>query len=267
MTVSPPPIRLVTPRPPIATALLVALNVAVWLVQVASGVAPLHPPAASLIAWGGNVPLLTLTGDTWRVLTAMFLHGGAVHLGLNMLALTFTATRLEDEYGTVRMLAIYVVGGVLASCATILWNEGRAAHGDVVGLITVSVGASGAIMAQFGALLTALVMVPPRFASLPLDKRPGVDPGLVQVVVINIALGFVVPHVDQAAHVGGLLAGMALGVVMAAVPTATGARATLARYAATALLATACVAALLHGAPHERLAALREQSPWPRAAH
>ena len=77
MTVSPPPIRLVTPRPPIATALLVALNVAVWLVQVASGVAPLHPPAASLIAWGGNVPLLTLTGDTWRVLTAMFLHGGA----------------------------------------------------------------------------------------------------------------------------------------------------------------------------------------------
>ena len=255
-----------TPKFPLATAVLVALNVAVWLVQVASGVAPLHPPSASLIAWGGNVPVLTLTGDTWRLVTAMFLHGGALHLALNMLALAFTATRLEDEFGTPRMLVIYVAGGVLASCSTILWNEGRAAHGDVVGLLTVSVGASGAIMAQFGALLVALVMVPPRFASLPPEKRPGVDPGLVQVVVINIALGFVVPHVDQAAHVGGLLGGMALGVVMAAVPGAAGARAALARYAVTASLVTACVGALLHSAPHERLAALRAEWPWHPAA-
>ena len=255
-----------TPKFPLATALLVAFNVGVWLLQVASGVAPLHPPAASLTAWGGNAPVLTLTGDTWRLATAMFLHGGATHLALNMLALAFTATRLEDEYGTVRMLVIYVVGGMLASCATILWNEGRAAHGDVVGLLTVSVGASGAIMAQFGALLVALVMVPPRFASLPPDRRPGVDKGLVLVVVMNLGLGFVVPHVDQAAHVGGLLAGMALGAIMAAVPSATGARAALARHGATALLATVCVSALLHGAPHERLMALRAQWPWHQAS-
>lgn len=255
-----------TPKLPLATAVLVALNVAVWLLQVASGVAPLHPPATALIAWGGNVPVLTLTGDAWRLVTAIFLHGGATHLALNMLALTFTATRLEDEYGTARMLVIYLVGGVLASCATILWNEGRAAHGDIVGLVTVSVGASGAIMAQFGALLTALVLVPPRFASLPPHKRPGVDPGLVQVVVINIALGFVVPHVDQAAHVGGLLAGMALGAVMAAVPSATGAGAALARHAAAALLAIVCVGALLHGAPHDRLMALRAQWDWQQAS-
>jgi rhomboid protease GluP len=254
------------PKLPLATAVLVALNVLVWLLQVASGVAPLHPPAATLIAWGGNVPVLTLTGDTWRLLTSMFLHGGAMHLALNMLALAFTATRLEDEYGTARMLVIYVVGGLLASCSTILWNEWRAAHGDVVGLVTVSVGASGAIMAQFGALLTALVMVPPRFASLPPARRPGVDTGLIQVVVINIALGFVVPHVDQAAHVGGLVAGMVLGAVMAAVPSATGARAALARYGATALLATVCVSALLHGAPHDKLVALRAQWGWVQAS-
>ena len=254
------------PKLPLATAVLVALNVLVWLLQVASGVAPLHPPATTLIAWGGNVPVLTLTGDTWRLLTSMFLHGGATHLALNMLALAFTATRLEDEYGTARMLVIYVVGGLLASCSTILWNEWRAAHGDVVGLVTVSVGASGAIMAQFGALLTALVLVPPRFAALPPTRRPGVDTGLIQVVVINIALGFVVPHVDQAAHVGGLLAGMVLGAVMAAVPSATGARAALARYGATALLATVCVSALLHGAPHDKLVALRAQWGWLQAS-
>lgn len=252
---------MVPPRLPLATAVLVALNVGVWLLQVAAGVAPLHPSSASLIAWGGNVPLLTLTGDTWRLVTAMFLHGGLTHLALNMLALAFTATRLEDEYGTARMVVIYVLGGVLASCSTVRFNE----H-DPAGLITVSVGASGAIMAQFGALLTALVMVPPRFAHLPKDKRPGIDQGLIQVVAMNVALGFIVPHVDQAAHVGGLVAGMALGAVLAAAPLATSARASLARYGATALLVTVCVGALLHGAKTPQLMMLRAQWPWQQAS-
>jgi rhomboid protease GluP len=248
-------------RFPIATAVLVAINVAVWLLQVATGVAPLHPASTTLIAWGGNVPLLTLTGDTWRMVTAMFLHGGLVHLALNMLALAFTGTRTEDEFGTARMLVIYAVGGVLAACATILWNEWRATPASSIGLLTVSVGASGAIMAQFGALLVALVVVPPRFVPLPPEKRPGVDRGLIQVVVINVALGFIVPHVDQAAHIGGLLGGMAVGALLSVVPTATGARAALARYGATALLATACVSALLHGAPQQRLLVMR--ALWP----
>jgi len=248
MPAHPPPIRMHIPRLPAATALLVAANVAVWLLQVASGVAPLHPPSPSPIAWGGDVPLLTLTGDTWRLFTAMFLHGGAGHLAMNMLALAFTATRTQDEYGTARMLVIYLVGGVLASCATV-----RANLHDPAGLVTVSVGASGAIMAQFGALLAALVIVPPRFAHLPPDKRPGIDQGLIQVVVMNVALGFIVPHVDQAAHLGGLFGGMVLGAVMAAVPTATSARAAVARYVVAALLLTACVSALLHGAPRQQL--------------
>jgi rhomboid protease GluP len=253
------------PRFPIATAVLVALNVAVWLLQVATGVAPLHPASATLIAWGGNVPLLTLTGDTWRLVTAMFLHGGLVHLALNMLALAFTGTRTEDEFGTLRMLVIYAVGGVLAGCSTILWNEWRAPADHSLGLLTVSVGASGAIMAQFGALLVALVVVPPRFVPLPPDKRPGVDRGLIQVVVINVALGFVVPHVDQAAHIGGLVAGMATGALLSLVPAATGARAAAARYGATALLTAVCVGALLHNAPQQRLFVMRAMWPWQQA--
>ena len=245
------------PRPSIATLSLIGLNVAVWLLQLASGVSPLHPGAPTLIAWGGNLPLYTLTGDTWRLLTAMFLHGGVLHLGLNMLALVFTADRTEDEFGTARMLAIYVGGGVLASCASVLWSEWHAPPGNPTALLQVSVGASGAVMAQFGALLVALVVTPPRFVPLPPEKRPGVDPGLVAVVATNVGFGFVIPHVDQAAHVGGLLAGMAIGALMAVVPGATGARAALVRHGATALLVTACVGALLHFAPSEKLVVLR----------
>jgi membrane associated rhomboid family serine protease len=247
---------------PRATAVLIALNVGVWLLQVAAGVAPLHPPSAVLIAWGGDLPLLTLTGDTWRLVTALFLHGGLLHLAMNMAALAFTGTRVEDEFGTPRMVVIYLAGGVLANAASILWNERHAAAGDVAGLMTVSVGASGAIMALFGALLAALVLVPPRFAHLPAHGRPQVDSRLVQLVATNLALGFVVPHVDQAAHVGGLLAGLVLGGLMAARPGAAGGLGALARHGAAALLVTACVVALLRGAPHLQLQLLRAQWSW-----
>ena len=255
-----PPQRLST-----ATIVLLALNVGVWLLQLANGVPLLHPPSPTLVAWGGDLPLYTLTGDTWRLLTAMFLHGGVLHLGLNMLALRMTADRTEDEFGSARMLVIYVAGGILASCASVLWAEHRAALGAQEALLTVSVGASGAVMAQFGALLVALVITPPRFVPLPVDKRPGVDVGLVAVVAANVAFGFVVPHVDQAGHLGGLIGGMAIGAIMAAVPNATGARAAFVRHGASALLVFACVAALLHFSPHDKLAALRAVRGLPAA--
>jgi rhomboid protease GluP len=244
-------------RFPPATVVLVALNLGVWLLQVASGVSPANTPPATLIAWGGNLPLYTLTGDTWRLLTAMFLHGGFVHLGLNMYVLAFTAPRVEHEFGTARMLAIYVAGGMLSSCASVLWGEWRSTPADPAGLLTVSVGASGAVMALFGSLLAALVVPPPRFAGLPASQRPGMDSGLIQVVAINLGMGFLVPGVDQAAHVGGLAGGIAIGLLMAAMPSALGARAALARFGATALLTTACVGALLHGANQDDLQALR----------
>ncbi len=248
-------------RPSTAAVVLVALDVAIWLLQVALGVRPLQPSSPALIAWGGNLPLYSLTGDSWRLFTSVFLHGGLPHLALNMLALIVTADRTEDEFGTLRMLVIYVVGGVLASCASVVSAEWHATHGHPAALVTVSVGASGAIMAQFGALLVALVVTPPRFQRLPPDKRPGMDLRLVVIVAANLALGALVPHVDQAAHVGGLLAGMAIGALMAIVPEATGARAAAARYAATAALATVCVAAMLHFAPRQQL--LIQRALWP----
>jgi rhomboid protease GluP len=235
-------------RLPIATGILVAINVGVWLLQVANGVSPTGASSRELIAWGGNVPLYTLTGDTWRLLTAMFLHGGIVHLGLNMYVLAFTAPLVEYEFGTARMLAIYLAGGLLASCASVYWAEVRSSPANMVALQTVSVGASGAVMALFGSLLAGLVLPTPRFAHLPKHKQPGLNKGLIQAVVINIGMGFLIKGVDNSAHVGGLLAGVVLGLLMAIAPAATSARDALARYAATAGLVALCVGALLHSA-------------------
>ena len=254
-----------TPQPlprhrlPIATGVLIALNVGVWLLQLANGVSPLHPSSLTLIHWGGDLPLYTLTGDTWRLFTAMFLHIGIVHLALNMYVLAFTAPQVEYEFGTARMLAIYLAGGLLASCASVLWGEMRSTPENPVGLLTVGVGASGAVMALFGSLLAGLVLPTPRFAHLPKAQQPGINKGLIQAVAINVGMGFMIKGVDNAAHVGGLLGGVAIGIVMAIAPAAAGARATLARFAATAALVTVCVSGLLHGADRSDLAQLRSE--------
>ena len=252
-------------RLPIATGVLVAINVAVWLLQIASGVSPTSPSSLTLITWGGDFPLYTLTGDTWRLLTGMFLHVGIVHLALNMYVLAFTAPQVEYEFGTTRMLAIYLAGGLLASCASVLWGEMRSTPENPVGLLTVGVGASGAVMALFGSLLAGLVVPTPRFADLPKSQQPGINRGLIQAVAINVGLGFAIKGVDNAAHVGGLLGGIALGLVMAGLPTAVSARATLVRYLAAAALVAVCVGALLPGANKPQLLQWRSELDAHRA--
>ena len=246
-------------RLPVATGLLVAINVGVWLLQLANGVSPANPSSQTLIAWGGDIPLYTLTGDTWRLLTGMFLHVGIVHLALNMYVLAFTAPQVEYEFGTGRMLGIYFAGGLLASCASVFWGEMRSPPENPIGLLTVGVGASGAVMALFGSLLAGLVLPTPRFAHLPKSRRPGINKSLIQAVAINIGMGFLIAGVDNAAHVGGLLGGVAVGIVMACVPQAVDARATLARYALAAGLVAVCVGSLLHGANRPYLMQLRAQ--------
>ena len=243
-------------RLPVATATLVAINVGVWLLQVFSGVSPVSPSSMALVAWGGDMPLYTLTGDAWRLFTAMFVHAGIVHLALNMYVLAFTAPRVEYEFGTARMLGIYLGGGLLASCASVLWGEMRSTPYHPVGLLTVGVGASGAVMALFGSLLTGLVLPPPRFAHLPKSQQPGIPNGLIQVIAINVGMGFMIRGVDNAAHVGGLVGGVALGIVMAISPAAAAARDTLVRFMATAGLVAVCVGTLLR---HVDQPALQQQ--------
>jgi rhomboid protease GluP len=246
-------------RLPVATGVLVALNVGLWLLQVASGVSPSSPSSLTLLAWGGDMPVYTLTGDTWRLFSAMFVHVGIVHLGLNMYVLAFTAPQVEYEFGTARMLGIYLAGGLLASCASVFWGEMRSTPENPVGLLTVGVGASGAVMALFGSLLAGLVLPTPRFAHLPRHLQPGIHKGLIQAVAINIGMGFMIRGVDNAAHVGGLLGGVLLGIVMAVSPAAVEARHTFARFVAAAGLVAVCVGTLLHGADRPQLLLLRAE--------
>ncbi len=149
-----------------------------------------------LYALGAIVPDLFATGQYWRLLAAMFLHIGFLHLFLNLWALYQLGGVFEMLFGSKRFALTYFVSGIAASVASAMFTNGLAA------------GASGAIFGILGALIVA-IRRSPRFRHAPWGR------GLVQQLVfwaaINIVIGFTAPGIDNAAHIGGFLAGLLLG--------------------------------------------------------
>mgnify|MGYP001348790684 CR=1 FL=1 len=131
-----------TERAPLVTWALIAANVAAWLWQLQVGLEP-------SVLRGGAIPyeILTFRDVEWRalvpppltILASMFLHGGWLHLGFNMLSLWIFGNNVEDALGRARFVGFYLVAGVAAALAQTLAS---AASGDV---LVPMVGASGAI--------------------------------------------------------------------------------------------------------------------------
>lgn len=127
------------------TPLLIAANVLVFIIMVASGVSVIEPSTTDLLNWGGNLRALTLDGQWWRLFTCMFLHGGIIHLAFNMYALLYIGILLEPRLGSFRFGFGYLCTGIVSSMASAFWHEA-----------TVSVGASGAIFGLYGIFLALL---------------------------------------------------------------------------------------------------------------
>jgi rhomboid protease GluP len=180
---------------------IVALNVIVWLANIATGLDPMNPRSADLLEWGANfLPATEL--QPWRLMSATLLHGGLLHLAMNMWALWDTGRICEQFYGRLQFLLIYGASGLMGSLASLFSS---AAQG-------VSVGASGAIFGVVGALLGALFTksdkLNPQFV---LSMRRS----MLFFAGFSLFLGFTVPHIDNSAHIGGLVTGAILGVVLA----------------------------------------------------
>jgi len=154
-----------------------------------------------LIDWGANKGSLTLRGEWWRMVTSLFLHGSLLHLAFNMIALWQVGQLVERLFGSVRFTALYLIAGVCGSIASVMWNPN-----------VNSVGASGAIFGIVGGLLAFTRRensgVPPTVVN---DLRGSLFPFL----VFNLAAGFLYPHTDNAAHIGGLIGGWLAGLVLA----------------------------------------------------
>jgi len=183
------------------TPLLVGLSVAVWLLNVASGISPMSPRAGELLAWGGNHLPATLH-QPWRLLTATVLHGGAIHLAFNMWALWETGRLAERFYGNLQLLLVYGVSGLAGSIASLFFAARTG----------VSVGASGAIFGVVGCLLAAILIKAHR---LPTGLVRSMRASMLLFVGYSLFMGFVVGFIDNAAHIGGLVAGFAMGALLA----------------------------------------------------
>jgi len=188
---------------PVTRALL-TVNVAVWVVQLVltAGKSLMHLPIREELAFGGSYSLATIGEGRWETLvTACFLHDGILHLAFNMLALWQAGPIVEKNVGSARMAPMYLVAGIFGNLLSIgaTWME-RIAQ--------VTVGASGAIS---GVLAAALVL-----GWRVQGWRGPLTQAMVRwlgfVVVFGVLSRFSGGHIDNAAHMGGALAG---GVIAA----------------------------------------------------
>lgn len=138
-------------------------------------------------------------GELWRLVTSVFLHGDALHLLVNTSALFALGRLCEAVYGPSRMLWIFLLSGV--GGATLTW----------VGGTTLTVGASGGI---FGLLGAAFVFGWKQGRALPDDTAAFFRRRLVPWILVNLAIGLLLPFIDNLGHIGGLVTGCLLGMVL-----------------------------------------------------
>ncbi|MGA9391588.1 MAG: rhomboid family intramembrane serine protease [Candidatus Sulfotelmatobacter sp.] len=183
------------------TQVILGINVAVFLGMVLASSSVMDFPLRELILWGGNVGPLTLSGEWWRLLTNVFVHGGIIHIAFNMWCLWNLGELAESLYGRWTYAAIYLICGVGASLVSVAWHP-----------FTPSVGASGAIFGLAGALLAAFKLGE---FSVPRSALSGTLRSLGAFVFYNLIFGAAMPGIDNSAHIGGLITGLILGAVIA----------------------------------------------------
>jgi membrane associated rhomboid family serine protease len=222
---------------PIVTEVLIGLNVFAMLAVIATGGAPFEgggDVSDSYMLVGYNqlveqtrfgftaTPIGVAEGEWYRIFTGGFLHAGLLHLGMNMLLLYLLGSQLEPLLGRLRFLTLYVACLVAGSFGVLLVTPTAA-----------TVGASGAVFGLMGAAVVAQ-----RFAGVDIWRN-----GIGGLIVINLLLTFAVPGISIGAHLGGLVAGVAVGAVVFALDRAVQAPwlGSLVCVALTAVLLVGCV--------------------------
>jgi rhomboid protease GluP len=151
---------------------------------------------------GGAIqPRAIAHGQYWRLLTAMFLHGGLLHIVVNLIALFQLGRLYEAMFGTRRFVFIYFVTGLAASITS--WQR--------LPDWGASVGASGAIFGVLGAFVFS-IRRSPRWRH---EKwAHNLVAQIIFWIVANIVISLRIPQIDVAAHIGGLVAGLILGALL-----------------------------------------------------
>ena len=196
-----------------ATYLLLGVNCAVFLGMVLTGVSPITPQPEQLLRWGADYGVFVLVlGEWWRLVTAMFVHVGFLHLATNMWCLWNLGLLGEPLLGGLGLVAAYLLTGFAGNLLSVATHPGLANNGaDGV----VGAGASGAIFGLAGVLI---VLLNSPYLPLPTAERKALRKSVIWFAVLNfvLAAGVDFSHfslrIDNSAHLGGFLAGMLLAL-------------------------------------------------------
>ncbi len=195
-----------------ATYILVGINSFVFLAMLFSGVSILGPTPEQLLRWGADYgPFVLVLGEWWRLLTATFVHIGIIHLATNMWCLWNLGLLGEPLMGPFGMLATYVLTGIAGNLLSTAVHPG--VPGGSAGI--VGAGASGAVFGLAGALIVLL-----KSPLLPLPKMEvqRLRKSVIWFAVLNFVIGAgtwvarTSLQVDNMAHLGGFLSGLAFAV-------------------------------------------------------
>ncbi len=180
---------------PLITYILMGMNIGVF------ALAFLLNAQETLVRWGGlYAPAIIDASQYYRLFSAMFIHAGIAHLFFNMLSLYYIGRNVEQLYGGSSFLVIYLVGGLIGSAVSFAFG----------GLERVSVGSSGAVFAIFAARLAFFYRYRKRLSNY---GREQVQSD-VFLLLINLFVGFSSSNIDNWGHLGGLMGGATLSLVL-----------------------------------------------------
>jgi membrane associated rhomboid family serine protease len=177
---------------PRLTYAIIAVNVLVFVAQIATGAGGFDSTSGSVFRDGALFGPYVAAGDWWRIVTAGFMHAGFLHIAFNMYFVYFLGTLMEPAIGRLRFGVLYAVSLLGGSLGALLLDFSSPA-----------VGASGA---AFGLLVGGILLM----------RSRGIDPmnsGLVLTLVLNLAITFIIPGISIGAHIGGIIAG-GIGAVL-----------------------------------------------------
>jgi membrane associated rhomboid family serine protease len=178
-----------------ATYVLIALNVAAYLAEIAGGGGGLNPVNSSVVFDFALFGPSVAEGEWYRLLTSGFLHGSIIHIGFNMFALYFLGRILEPGIGTPRFVALYFVSLFAGSLGALVLDPNA-----------LTIGASGAVFGIFGATFV-------------IARHRGIEnlaASIGIILVINLALTFGSERISVGGHLGGLVAGVLCALIVVA---------------------------------------------------
>lgn len=177
------------------TQLIMAANIAVFVMMLLTG----RPQDSDILVRFGALTRPLPEGEWWRLFSSMFVHVGLFHILFNMWALISFGPAVENRYGKLRFIGLYLGSGLLGAAASLAFNQG----------IGVAAGASGAVFGILGSWIAYFT----RHRNVP-GAREQLQ-SLLFLVGINLVFGLVGP-IDNMAHLGGLAGGFAIGSLLEA---------------------------------------------------